>query len=73
MALSVVALKLSDNGGMAVLSDNQLVQITNFYDEAGDECGRDGDFTWFVCGPSLEGYWFTEQLEDFTWKKALDS
>lgn len=71
--IRVFAYNLSPSGGFGLLSNDEIVPITNYYDEDGNNVPRSGDFTWFVCGPSVAGYWFTCEVADFTWKKGLDS
>lgn len=73
VALAVYSLNLSEKGGVALLTNDEIVAVTNYYDDDGNNMTRQDAFTWFVCGPSTAGYWFTERMEDFTFKKRLDS
>lgn len=50
-----------DDLGEVHLSDGQVLPITNFFDDDGDECGAD-DAVVCVAGPDADGYWLSVDL-----------
>lgn len=69
MALHVVSMNLGEVDSVFILSNDEIIPITNYYDDDGDEVRREDDFQWMVAGPSVEGYWFTEQIDHFELKR----
>jgi hypothetical protein len=50
---------------IAILSDGQEIQITNWIDVEGDECGH-ADAVACACGPDSKGKWYAVNLGSFT-------
>lgn len=61
--LDVVSLNRSS--GVALLSNDAIVPVTNWFDFEGDEC-EEHLATTCVCGDADNG-WFAVDLSDFTW------
>lgn len=51
---------------LAILTDGQMVNITNFLDIDGDETTDLEEVTAVVAGPDNCGKWYTDLLDSFT-------
>ena len=59
--MSVVIFR-KDDGCIAVIDDNEVLQVTNFIDQWGEDCEFD-DAVVCVAGPDANGKWVTIDIE----------
>lgn len=59
----------------AYLNNGEIIPITDLYDDNGEpilDPALDGPvrerLSWFIAGPTKEGYWITEQYDDYNWE-----
>lgn len=55
-------------GGVAYTEDGQVLPVTNWLDEDGDDCDED-DAVVCVAGPDRDGFWLTidfREMEEVT-------
>jgi len=48
-----------------MLTDGQIIPITNLLDEDGDETGDLNEARAFVAGPDSSGKWHTDSIESY--------
>lgn len=59
----VVYICLSD--GVVLLDDDQMVPITNFFDESGEECDDLELTVAILAGPCQSGKWYALYVSDY--------
>ena len=54
--------------GHALLQDDQILDITNMLNSAGEDVSDIVDCVSFVCGPDHDGNWHTGLRRDYKWQ-----
>lgn len=53
---------------LAVLQDDQCIEITTLLDSEGEETSDISECVSFVCGPDHNGKWHTGLRRDYRWQ-----
>ena len=55
---------------MALTEDQQIIPITKILDQFGDETDDLDEAVAFVCGPTAEGHWFSDDIETYDFNRS---
>lgn len=55
---------------LALTEDQQVIPITNLIDAYGDETENPEEAVAFVCGPTMDGKWISDDIESYNFNPA---
>lgn len=55
---------------LALTEDQQVIPITNVLDAFGDETDNLDEAVAFVCGPTAEGHWISDDIATYDFNRA---